>query len=75
MLPNHPVKGDINGPFLFGMFVMSWNYLALLDLHVPEFSGLHDLEHHVSFPHVEELFSLLEVVVLALVGASNVENL
>ena len=50
-------------------------YLALLDLHVPEFSGLHDLEHHVSFPHVEQLLSLLEVVVLALVGPANVENL
>lgn len=50
-------------------------HLPLLDVDISELSGLHDLKDHVTLPHEEELLALLQVVVLALVWASNVENL
>ena len=37
-------------------------------IQLPELASLEDLEAHVSLSHVEELLTLLQVVVLPLVG-------
>ena len=51
------------------------HHLSLLDDDIPELSSLLNLEVHVPLPHVEQLLSLLQMVVLALVGAADVKNL
>ncbi len=50
-------------------------YFSFLDWHVHELSSLLYLEAHVALAHVEQLLPLLQVVVLAHVGAADEEYL
>ena len=49
--------------------------LSFPDVDVLELAPLEDLEAHVALPHEEQLLALLQVVVLALVRPSHVEDL
>ena len=50
-------------------------HLSLSDLNCSELSVGQYREAHVSFPHIEQLLSLLQVEVLPLVRAAHKENL